>query len=99
MNMHETKQVMVRRKLLLAELRTLGDVIAGSFFEREVLGIRRFCLSRMQGKRQRQTYIAAEHRDTVQYGVQRYRRALELLSELGEVNLQLLKQGKELADD
>jgi len=89
----DSQSLIKRRQLLLAELRQLNNPIVGSFFEREIRGIRRFCLSRMRGKTQRQVYIAAEHSEAVRQGVLQYRRTLELLAELGEVNLGLIRQG------
>lgn len=88
-----------RRKLLLTELRQLNDPVVGSFFEREIRGTRRFCLSRMRGKTQRQVYISAVHSEAVRRGVLQYRRTLALLTELGEVNLGLIQQGEELHND
>ena len=84
---------------MLAELGELGDLIAGSFFEREMNGVCRHCLSRMVGGRQRQVYVSEANRDAVRRGVRQYRRAMEVLRELGETNLELVKKGVVPDDD
>ena len=91
--MDTNQQLLERRAQLLAELSRPDVLIVGSFFEREVHGIRRYCLSRMMDGKQRQVYVSAEHRSAVQKGVQRYQKVLELLRELGETNLKLVKRG------
>ena len=84
--------------MLLSELHSLDNLIAGSFFEREVSGTTRYCLSRMVEKKQRQVYISATSKHAVQAGVQSYQRALEILRELGEINLKLIREGIDLSD-
>lgn len=76
----------------------MGDLVAGSFFEREARGTRRYCLSRMVNGKQRQIYVSAAHQSAVQEGVRHYQRALELLRKLGETNLALIKEGIDLDD-
>ena len=45
----------------------------------------------LDGK-QRQIYVAQRHADSVTEGIREYRRALEILSELGRINMTLIKQ-------
>jgi hypothetical protein len=47
----------------------------------------------MQDGTQRQTYVSAKHADAVRLGVRQYARSLEILSELGKINLELIKKG------
>jgi hypothetical protein len=47
----------------------------------------------MQGGRQHQIYVSAKHADAVRLGVRQHARALEILSELGKINLKLIKKG------
>ena len=89
----QKQPLLERRAELLVELQELGDLVVGSFFERKVNGISRFCLSRMLGGRQRQIYISTEHSENVRRGVRHYKRASEILRELGEINLTLIKKG------
>jgi len=88
-----------RRRRVLAALRPLTAVIAGSFFVRQVGGVPRLCLARMCGRQQRQVYVAAAYGAAVKQGVAQYRRALGLLRELGEINLQLLRREGNLPAD
>jgi hypothetical protein len=90
--MKETKKLIGKRNALLLELGQLNGLVAGSFFAREMNGATRFCLSRVQGGRQCQTYVAAKHAEAVRQGVRQHARALELLSELGQINLELIKK-------
>ena len=82
-----------RRAALAAELGTLDYVVAGSFFERRVNGVKRWCLSRMVEGTQRQVYISAKHRRQVARAVDGYKWAMAILRELGEINLELIKKG------
>ncbi len=91
--MNEINRLIGKRDALLMELAQLNGLVAGSFFAREMNGTTRFCLSCMQGGRQRQTYISAKHADAVRLGVGQHARALEILSELGIINLKLIKKG------
>jgi hypothetical protein len=97
--MNEINVMIRKRDALLVELGQLNGVIAGSFFAREMNGVTRFCLSRVQGGRQYQIYVAARHADAVRQGVQQHTRALEILSELGQINLKLIKKGAGGKDD
>ena len=81
-----------QRDSLLAELGQLDGLIAGSFFARNMNGATRFCLSRMQDGKQRQVYVADRFADAVRQAVGQYARALEILNELGEINLALIKK-------
>lgn len=87
-----------KRDALLLELGQLNGLVAGSFFAREMNGTTRFCLSRVQEGRQRQTYVAARHADAVRQGVLQHARALEILSEPGRINLSLIRKGTGGAD-
>jgi len=89
----QKQSLLERRTELLAELQELDDLVVGSFFERKVNGIKRFCLSRMVGGTQRQIYISIEHGEKISRGVRQYKRAAEILRELGEINLALIKKG------
>ena len=91
--MTEINELISKRAALLMELGKLDSLIAGSFFVREMNGKPRFCLSIMQGRKQRQTYVAAKHADAVRQGVGQHERALEILCELGKINLKLIKKG------
>ena len=86
-----------QRDSLLQELAQLDGVIAGSFFSRQMNGSARFCLSSMKNGKQRQRYVAAKHADSVKQGVEQYARALEILSELGSINLARIKKGNKNA--
>lgn len=91
--MNEIDKLLKERRVLLLELGQLDGLISGSFFVREMNGAARFCLSRMQNGKQRQIYIAASHADAVKRGLQQHARALEILSELGRINLMLIRKG------
>ena len=91
--MNEMDQLMGKRDALLMELVQLNGLVAGSFFAREMNGTTRFCLSRVQGGRQRQTYVSAKHADAVRLGVKQHARAQEILSELGKINLKRIQKG------
>jgi len=54
------KRLLERREALLSELGALGPFVAGSFFERNVRGVKWFCVSRMRGGAQRQAYVSAD---------------------------------------
>jgi hypothetical protein len=97
--MDNYEKLIEQRRALLTELHTLEDLVAGSFFARDVRGVRRYCLSRMVGKKQRQVYVSEADRDAVREGVERYRRALEVLRELGEINLTLIQNGVDLSHE
>ena len=91
--MDEIDGLILERDALLLELGQLNGLVAGSFFPREMNGAIRFCLSRVLDGRQRQTYVAAKHAEAVRQGVRQHARALEILSELGRINLNLIKKG------
>ncbi len=91
--MNESDRLIRERDALLLELGQLNELIAGSFFAREMNGATRFCLSRVQRGKQRQTYVAAKHADAVRRGTAQHVRALEILSELGRINLTLIRKG------
>jgi hypothetical protein len=91
--MNEIDRLIRERDALLLELGQLNELIAGSFFAREMNGATRFCLSRVQRGKQRQTYVAAKHADAVRRGTAQHVRALEIISELGRINLTLIRKG------
>jgi hypothetical protein len=91
--MNKINKLIGKREALLMELAQLNKLIVGSFFAREMNGTTRFCLSCMQDGTQRQTYVSAKHADAVRLGVRQYARSLEILSELGKINLELIKKG------
>ena len=84
-----------KRAALMEELSTIDYVVIGSFFERKVRGVKRWCLSRMVNGVQRQVYISAEHSKQIRKGVDGYKRAMEILKELGEINLEIIKRGED----
>jgi len=92
--MDKTNKLIKKREALLAELAQLDQLVAGSFFKRDMNGAVRFCLSCMQGGKQRQTYISAKHAAVVRRGVKQYSRAIDILSEVGKINLELIKRGQ-----
>jgi hypothetical protein len=91
--MSEIDKLIRKRQSLLKELGELEELIDGSFFAREVNGATRYCLSRMHDGRQRQTYVAARHAEAVRTGIKQYARALEILRELGDLNMKRIKEG------
>jgi len=91
--MKNYKQLFDRRSVLLAELNEQSCLVIGSFFEREVAGIRRHCLSRMVEGKQRQIYISAQHTKAVEDGIRQHRRVLEIIREIGDINIELIKNG------
>ena len=96
--MNEIDELIRKRDALLLELGQLNGLVAESFFTRKMNGTTRFCLSKIQKEKQRQTYVAAKHADTVRQGVLQYARALDILSELGRINLSLIRKGTGGAD-
>ncbi len=82
----------IRREALLKELSALHRIVCGSLFVRDLNGRPRWTLSQMINGKQRQVYVAQRHTDAVTEGVREYRRALEILSELGRINMTLIKQ-------
>jgi hypothetical protein len=91
--MKNYKKLLNRRNALLAELNEQSCLVIGSFFEREVAGIRRHCLSRMVKGKQRQLYISAQHAQAVTEGIQQHRKAVEIISKISEINIELIKEG------
>lgn len=91
--MKNYKQLFDRRRILLAELNEQSSLVIGSFFKREVAGISRHCLSRMVDGKQRQLYISAQHTKAVEDGISQHRRALEIIREIGDINIELIKEG------
>ncbi len=96
--MDKINKLLRRREALLTELTQLDQLVAGSFFKRDMNGAVRFCLSCMQDGKQRQTYIPAKHADAVRRGVKQYSRAIDTLSEVGKINLELIKKGQRYTD-
>jgi hypothetical protein len=87
-------ELIQQRQQLIHSMQEFDDVIAGSFFEREMNGHKRYCLSRMQEKGQRQCYVSAAHAVAVRKGVERYAALMRLIRELSEVNMDLIKLGE-----
>ncbi len=85
-----------RRSAAAAAEKELRGIIAGSFFKRRLNGRVRYCLSRMQDGKQRQTYVSGKDTGVVKRGARRYARLMDLLREIGELNLQLVKMGVDL---
>ena len=81
-----------KRSALLKELHSLHHIVCGSLFVRNLNGKPRHILSQMRDGKQRQTYIAARHVEAVTQGICEYERALEILSELGRINITLIKE-------
>jgi len=82
-----------RRAAVAAAGKELRGIIAGSFFKRSLKGRARYCLSRMQDGKQRQTYVSEKDTGAVKLGARRYARLMDLLREIGELNLELVKMG------
>ena len=89
MNLDKLKN---RKQKLLERLSELSEVIEGSFFKREINGYERYYLSRMIGKKQQQKYIKKKNVDTVRKGINQHQELLEIVKELTEINLKLLKE-------
>lgn len=83
---------LTKRRALLKELHSLHHIVCGSLFIRNLNGKPRHILSQMLDGKQRQTYIARRHVEAVNQGIYEYERALEILSELGRINITLMKQ-------
>ena len=90
---NKSVELQKQRAALMEELSTLDYVVVGSFFERNVKGVKRWCLSRMVNGVQRQVYISADHSKEIQRGIDGYKRAIEILKKLGEINLEIIKRG------
>lgn len=90
--MINTNTPLIRRKVLLKELSALHNVVRGSLFLRNLNGKPRYILSRMLNGKQRQTYVAQRNLEAVTQGIREYERALEILSELGRINMALIKE-------
>ena len=93
MNYNNKSRLIRRRKALLVAMRELDVVLAGSFFEREMGGHRRYCLARMLEGGQRQCYVSDAHAAAVRNGVRQYQRLVQFVRELSEVNLALIRIG------
>lgn len=92
-------KIMVRRRAAVAAAeKELYGIIAGSFFERRLKGRTRHCLSRMRDGKQRQVYVSGRDVGAVQRGTRRYARLMDLLREIGELNLELVKMGVDVDD-
>ena len=85
-----------RRVAVAAAEKELRGIIAGSFFKRQMKGRMRYCLSRMRDGKQRQTYVSGKDTGAVKCGARRYARLMDLLREIGELNLELLKMGVDI---
>ena len=97
---HSNKSTLLRRRrALLGTMRELDGAIAGSFFQREMGGHRRYCLARMLEGRQRQCYVSEAHAVAVREGVRQYGRLVQLVRELSEVNLALIRIGVQTANE
>jgi hypothetical protein len=90
--MSNINTLLKKRRALLKELYSLHQLVCGSLFLRNLNGKPRHILSQMLDGKQRQTYIAGRHLEAVTQGVCEYERALEILSELGQINISLIKQ-------
>jgi hypothetical protein len=96
--MKNYKPLLNRRNALLAELNEQSCLVAGSFFERDVAGISRHCLSRMVKGKQRQLYISAQQTKAVTEGIRQHRKALDIIRKISEINIELIKKGVNLND-
>ena len=96
--MKNYKKLLNRRNTLLAELNEQSCLVVGSFFEREVAGISRHCLSRMVDGKQRQLYISAQQTKAVTEGIRQHRKSLEIIQKISEINIELIKKGVNLND-
>jgi len=68
-----------RRSAAAAAEKELRGIIAGSFFKRRLNGRVRYCLSRMQDGKQRQTYVSEKDTRVVKRGARRYAGLMDLL--------------------
>ncbi len=90
-------KIMDRRRIAAAAAeKELRGIIAGSFFKRKMKGRVRYCLSRMRDGTQRQVYLSGKDADVVARGARRYARLMDLLREISELNLELIKMGVDL---
>ena len=90
-------KIMNRRRVAVAAAeKELRGIIAGSFFKRQIKGRMRYCLSRMRDGMQRQVYLSGKDADVVERGVRRHARLMDLLREISELNLELIKMGVDL---
>jgi gluconate kinase len=90
-------KIMDRRRVAVAAAeKELCGIIAGSFFKRQMKGRVRYCLSRMRDGTQRQVYLSGKDADAVERGARRYARLMNLLRDIGELNLELVKKGVDL---
>ena len=96
---NSTDKIMDRRRAAVAAAeKELCGIIEGSFFKRQLKGRMRYCLSRMQEGRQRQAYVPERNSSAVELGTRRYARLMDLLREIGGLNLELIKMGVDLDD-
>jgi hypothetical protein len=93
--MLSVRQLLKQRQRLLRRLTQYPEALNGSFFERELDGKTRLYLSRMVNGTQRQTYIASKHQAAVARALKQYRGLQRTIEQLCEINLQLVKQGKD----
>ncbi len=102
----KTRKLISRRKRLLSTLAGLSLLTHGSYLERYSTCAREFC-SCHQGKkhgprayvviyrdgRQRQVYVPKDQVATIRKGLQQHERALDLLRQVTDINLKLMREG------
>ena len=93
-------EIIARRQLAIkAAEEELHGLICGSFSTRRLKDHERHCLSQMRNGKQRQIYISTKHAVQVGDGVRRFERLMELVREISELNLELIKSGETIGDD
>ncbi len=101
------KKLVNERSLLLEELKTLSQMLHGSWVERysvcsiknckchkgERHGPRHYLVINENGK-QRQKYIQNSQVESGQKGVSEYHKAMDLIDQITSINLKLIKERK-----
>jgi len=96
MNQPVEEILVLRRVAVVAAEKELHCIIAGSFFKRRIQGKIRHCLSRMRDGKQRQNYVSGKHAQAVERGSRHYAKLMELICEISELNLELVKKGNDI---
>lgn len=105
MSTKKIEELLAQRKALLNELRTLTHLIHGSSFKRystcsrencachtgQRHGPRYYLVIHEEG-RQRQKYLPAEQVPHVEVGIEQYHRLQEIVDEITQINLTLIKE-------
>ena len=101
------KKLLQERSELLTELGSLAKLLRGSWVERysvcsrphckchkgERHGPRYYLVVNEQG-RQRQKYIPKAQVDTVRLGIEQHRQLLEIVNQITQINVRLIREGE-----